>query len=376
VSPLQRTPLYEHHLQLGARLVPFAGFEMPVQYGSILDEHRAVRERAGLFDVSHMGQLHIQGETALETAERLLTCPVASLRPGRVRYGLLLNEAGGVVDDVTVYRLAPDAVFLCVNAANIDKDRDWIESHALAGARVSDRSSETGLLALQGPRSADVLPGLCDADPTQLRRFRFVETKLAGSAVLISRTGYTGSDGFEIYAAASETPAVWEALVEVGRGVGLEPAGLGARDTLRLEAALALYGHELDDETSPLEARLEHFVKPDGFIGAEALERLRSRGPERLLVGFELDERGVARAGHEIRFEGDAVGKVTSGGPSPTLGRSIGLGYVPPALAEPASCFEIDVRGRGLAAHVVPTPFVRRGEGPRGGVRPRDAAGT
>ena len=368
MSPLQRTPLFEHHRRLGARLVPFAGFEMPVQYRSILEEHRAVRERAGLFDVSHMGQLHLRGPDAVRCAERLLSCAVASLRPGRVRYGLLLNETGGVVDDVTVYRLAVDALFLCVNAANIARDRDWIERHAPAGAGLSDRSSETGLLALQGPRSSEVLRE-CEADPASLRRFGFAETRLAGRAVLVSRTGYTGSDGFEIYAAASEIAAVWEALLEAGRDAGLEPAGLGARDTLRLEAALPLYGHELDERVSPLEARLERFVKAGGFIGAEALEQRRGQGLERLLVGFVLDARGVARAGHEIRCQGEAVGRVTSGAPSPTLGRSIGLGYVPPALAEPGSRLEIDVRGRGLAAHVVETPFVSGGTRPPGTAR-------
>ncbi len=360
MTQLGRTPLFEAHRRLGARIVPFAGFEMPLQYGSILGEHRAVREAAGLFDVSHMGQLHVEGPRAEETVERLVTCPVGTLRPGRVRYGCLCNEEGGVVDDVTVYRLDADAFFLCVNASNIAKDRDWIEGHTKPGATVHDRSSETGLLALQGPASGPALEAISGPEAGKLRRFGFGRLQLAGHDALVSRTGYTGSDGFELYLEARHTEEVFEALLRVGEPLGLRPAGLGARDTLRLEAALPLYGHELDDTTSPLEARLDRFVKLDagGFIGAHAIERRRQAGHPRLLVGFELLARGVARAGHAIRSEGHPAGIVTSGAPSPTLGKCIGLGYVPPALETVGSRFEVVVRGRGIPARVVPTPFV------------------
>ena len=360
---LRRTPLYETHRRLGARLVPFAGYEMPVQYDSILAEHHAVRERAGLFDVSHMGQIHLSGPSAPASAERLLTCPVDSLRAGRVRYGLLCQEDGGVVDDVTVYRLADDALFLCVNAANVEKDRDWIRAHAATGTEVDDRSAETALLALQGPASAGILGRLCDAPVATLPRFRFLEGKLAGRPALVSRTGYTGSDGYELYLAAGDAEALFDALLEAGRAAGLRPAGLGARDTLRLEAALPLYGAELDATTTPLEAGLERFVKLErgGFVGAEALARQRARGLERRLVGFELLGRGVARAGYALAADGAAVGTVTSGGPSPTLGRSIGLGYVPPALAAIGSELAISIRDRRVGARVVDTPFYRRG---------------
>jgi aminomethyltransferase len=362
VSVLARTPLFEAHRALGARMVPFAGFELPVQYDSILAEHTAVRECAGLFDVSHMGQLHFAGAGAAAAVEWLVSCPVAKLRPGRVRYGLLCNEQGGVIDDVTVYRLAEDRLFLCVNAANVEKDYRWVVRHSPAGVEVRDRSAETGLLALQGPAAGAVLEAAGAApDPTRLSRFAFATCRVAGCEVLVSRTGYTGGDGFELYCAATDAPALWQAVLDAGAAFGLRPAGLGARDTLRLEAALPLYGHELDDVTSPLEARLDRFVKSGGpaFLGGEAIERRRAAGPRKLLVGFELLERGVARAEHAIAHAGRTVGVVTSGAPSPTLGKSIGLGYVPPALAEPDTRLDVMVRGRAIAARVVETPFVR-----------------
>jgi len=358
---LRHTPLYEVHERLGARLVPFAGYAMPVQYRSIVAEHTATREAAGLFDVSHMGQIHLRGPRATEAAERLLSCPVASLRAGRVRYGCLCNEAGGVVDDVTVYRLNEEHLFLCVNAANIDKDRAWIEAHA-DGANVADESADTALLALQGPASARILGSLAASSPEALRYFRFAETSLAGIPVLLSRTGYTGSDGFEIYLRADDALALWDAIIRAGTASGLEPAGLGARDTLRLEAALPLYGHELDDTTSPLEAGLDRHVKLEagGFLGADAIRRRRDAGHERELVGFVLTERGVARAGYPLAAEGDEIGVVTSGAPSPTLGKSIGLGYVPPACAERGRALDVVIRGRRVGAQVVATPFVPR----------------
>jgi aminomethyltransferase len=346
-------------------MVEFGGFSMPVQYTSIKEEHAAVRERAGLFDVSHMGQIHLSGPEAIATAERLVSCEVESLRPGRIRYGLLSNERGGCVDDVTIYRDGEDSVFLCVNAANITKDHDWIDGHAPAGAGFDDRSDGTGLLALQGPTSAAILGALArragDAPLAELRRFRFDRFTLADTSALISRTGYTGSDGFEIYLPADRTAAVWDILLDMGEQHGLVAAGLGARDTLRLEAALPLYGHELDDETSPLEAGLERFVKRarGGFIGAEAIEEREFRGRERQLAGLEIVGRGIARADYPILQGGDVVGRVTSGAPSPTLGKSVALGYVPPGLAQLGTDLEVSIRGKGVAARVVDTPFVK-----------------
>jgi len=357
----RRTPLHDVHRRLGARMVEFAGFSMPVQYTSIVAEHRAVREAAGLFDVSHMGQIRLQGPGAVAAAERLLTRPVASLRRGRVRYALLCNEQGGVVDDVTVYRLAEDALMLCVNAANIEKDYRWITQHAPAEAGVRNASDTTSLLALQGPAALEVLTRVSSPRVAELARYGFDRLEVAGCDALVSRTGYTGSDGFEIYLEAEDTERVFEALLREGRGAGLVPAGLGARDTLRLEAAMPLYGNELDETTSPLEAGLGRFVKLEagGFIGAEAIARRRDAGPERSLVGFEIEGRGVARAGYDIAHNGRTVGRVTSGAPSPTLGKSIGLAYVPPELATPGTALDVVIRGRRVAARVVETPFVR-----------------
>jgi len=361
LSALRHTPLTDVHRALGARLVPFAGFEMPVQYRSILEEHAAVRERAGLFDVSHMGQLHLRGASAIADAERLLTCPVASLKVGRVRYGLLCNERGGVVDDVTLYRLAADHLMLCVNASNIEKDYRWVVGRTSDSTDVRNASDETCLLALQGPASDAILAPLVGADLARVRFFAFTETELAGAPVLVSRTGYTHAGGFEIYGPAGDAEKLWRALSASGEAHGLVPAGLGARDTLRLEAALALYGHELDDDTSPLEAQLERFVKLErgGFIGADALRAQRAAGLRRALVGFVVEGRGIARAEHELAHAGAVVGRVTSGAPSPTLGKPIGLGYVPPPLTAIGTKLDVMVRGQAVAARVVETPFVR-----------------
>ena len=366
MSESQRTPLYARHVDLGARMVDFAGFSMPVQYESIKAEHRAVREAAGLFDVSHMGQIHLSGPTALASAERLLTCPVEDLRLGQVRYGILCNAEGGCVDDVTVYREDAESVMFCVNASNIEKDRDWILAHALPETEVRDRSAQTGLLALQGPLSASLLDELCrgdkDAKPGGLKRFRFAPFASPAGSLRISRTGYTGADGFEIYLPAERSSDLFDALLDIGAGQGLVPAGRGARDPLRLEAALPLYGHELDDTISPLEAGLERFVKRgrSDFIGHAALEERERRGRVRQLVGFELEDRGVARAECPIALAGREVGVVTSGAPSPSLGSCIGLGYVPPEHAEIGTALEIVVRQRGLKARIVRTPFVRK----------------
>jgi aminomethyltransferase len=361
MTELARTPLYSAHQRLGARLVEFAGFAMPVQYTSIKEEHAAVRERAGLFDVSHMGQIRLSGERAVATAERLLTCVVETLAPGRIRYGMLCNERGGVVDDVMTYRTGEQSVYLCVNAANIAKDREWIRANA-GDTIVSDESDATALLALQGPVAQEVLERVADNEVSDLKRQRFRQTRIAGTMTMLSNTGYTGSPGYEIYLPPDGAEAVWGALLDAGKNLGLIPAGLGARDTLRLEAALPLYGHELDDETSPLQAGLGRVVKrkAGGFIGAEAIEARASAGHPDILVGFELESRGVARDGHTVMREGEPIGRVTSGGPSPTLGRSIGLAYVPPEHASIGTSLAIDVRGRALDARVVETPFVSR----------------
>ena len=360
MTELRRTPLASLHERLGARMVPFAGFAMPVQYTSIVDEHRAAREAAALFDVSHMGQIALAGEAAGAYADRLCTRAMSTLAQGRVRYALLCNEAGGVIDDVTAYRTGDDAFFLCVNAANTAVDLAWIEKHAPAGCTVRDESDETGLLALQGPASTAVLAAVGGAAFGALKRFQFARAPLAGChSVLASRTGYTGADGFELYCSARDAAPLFEALLEAGGAHGLVPAGLGARDTLRLEAALPLYGQELDADTTPLEAGLDRFVELDrDFLGAAAIRRRRDAGFTRTLIGFEVEGRGIARTGYPVLSAGKPVGRVTSGGPSPTLSRAIGLAYVPNELAELGSAIEIEVRGRAIPARVVETPFV------------------
>ena len=357
---LRETPLAPLHVRLGARLVPFAGFSMPVQYSSIVAEHTAARERAALFDVSHMGQLWVRGAGAGAALDQLLTRSVSDLAPGRVRYALLCNERAGTLDDLTAYRTGEQEWMLCVNAANTAGDREWIAARLPGDAQLEDASETTGLLAIQGPASSAVLAELAGPGVSELKRFRFGRFALPAGSALVSRTGYTGADGFEIYCEAGSLEPNFERLLEIGAGAGLLPAGLGARDTLRLEAALPLHGHELDPETTPLEAGLERFVELErDFVGAEALRRQHDRGLERTLAGFEVSGRGVARADCEVRVDGKGVGRVTSGAPSPTLGRPIGLAYLPPALAEPGTALDIAVRGREISARVVPTPFVR-----------------
>lgn len=367
---LRKTPLHALHERLGARLVPFAGWEMPVQYSGIQQEHRAVRERAGLFDVSHMGQIHLNGPGATRAVSELVTCEVASLRVHRARYGLMLNHSGGCIDDVMVTRLGPaggpeDSLFLCVNASNIEKDEAWIREQlqpAISAGQVvvDNQSDETALLALQGPAAASIL-GRLVRDPEALpKRFRVTPLEVAGHAVLVSATGYTGSPGFELYLAAANAPALFEELLDEGQAEGLLPVGLGARDTLRLEAALPLYGHELDDTTTPVEAGLDRFVRTDdaGFIGADALARPEAH--PRRLVGLELRGRGIARADHAIVHQGTVVGRVTSGAPSPTLGKSIALGYVPRELSEIGQRISVRIRKNDVEADVVKLPFLPR----------------
>jgi aminomethyltransferase len=278
-----------------------------------------------------------------------------------VRYGLLCNERGGVVDDVTVYRVASEHLLVCVNASNIAKDRAWIAARISATTQLRDASDETCLLALQGPASDAILGKLVQDHLARLRFFTFAEMRVAGVRALVSRTGYTHAGGFEIYGPAGDAETLWRALCDAGEPHGLTPAGLGARDTLRLEAALPLYGHELDDATTPLEARLDRFVKLDagGFIGCEALRAQRANGVSRLLVGFVVEGRGIARAEHALASGGREIGSVTSGAPSPTLGNAIGLGYVAPPFAAVGSALDVIVRGHAVAARVVETPFVR-----------------
>ena len=360
MTALRETPLYERHQTLGARLVPFAGYSMPVQYTSILEEHAAAREAVALFDVSHMGQLHVEGSGSAALADRVCSRRMGDLAEGRVRYALLCNDAGGVVDDVTVYRTASDAFLFCVNAANIAKDRDWLESHAPSDARVRDASQDTALLALQGPH--------CVGGAGEARRRRPLGRAALPVRGIGGRRGAAAgvADGLHRRRRLRALRRGEACRGALGRPPGrrrsprLRPSGLGARDTLRLEAALPLYGQELDDETTPFEAGLDRFVDLErDFLGAAALAEHRARGARRQLVGFAVQGRGIARSGYPILdADGQELGHVTSGAPSPTLGHPIGLGYVTPDRSAIGSPLSISVRSRQLDAEVVETPFV------------------
>jgi aminomethyltransferase len=363
-EPLRRTPLFERHVAAGGRMVPFAGFELPVMYRGILEEHRAVRTSAGLFDVSHMGQLRLRGGGALAFAQRVFTNDALGMRDGQVRYGLLCREDGGVIDDVTLYRRTADDLFFCVNAVNTGPVLAWLREAgaAAAGCDLVDESEATALLAVQGPRARPLVHRLCTGPEPRMARFRFAERELAGVPCGLSRTGYTGEDGYEIYAPAARATAVWDALVAAG-GAELTLAGLGARDTLRTEMAYPLYGHELDLEHDPIEAGLERFVAfGRGFIGEAALARRRERGPERRLVGLLLEGRQAARPGATIADDGP-VGVVTSGTYAPSVERAIAIGYVPARHGAPGTRLSVEVRGRPLPCEVCPTPFLHRKAG-------------
>jgi aminomethyltransferase len=358
----RETPLHACHVEAGARLVDFAGWEMPVQYAGVIDEHRAVRERAGLFDVSHMGEVRVRGAAAESFLDSLTPNNVARLKSGRAHYSGLLNERGTYLDDILIYRMDQEDFLVVVNAANVDKDFEWIRSHAGRDVEVTNVSDEYALLALQGPRAVDILAALTDTDLTTLRYYGFAVGEVGGNEAIISRTGYTGEDGFELYVAPDHAAALWTLLLQQGEAHGIAPAGLGARDTLRLEAAMALYGHELDEETTPWEAGLNWVVKmgKGDFIGREALERQQEEGVPRRLVGFEVTSRGIAREGHAILANGQEAGMVSSGTFSPTFEKALGMAYVASEASAPGTELQIEVRKRLLDARVVEMPFYRR----------------
>jgi aminomethyltransferase len=358
-TSLKRTPLFSAHLAAGARMVPFGGWEMPVQYRGIVEEHRAVRNAVGCFDVSHMGEFEVEGPGALATLQRLTTNDVAALEIGQVQYSVLCHPHGGIVDDLTVYRLAGERYMLTVNASNIDKDWAHVTAGTEPGARWRNVSDATGLIAVQGPRAEALVGRLADVDVTRIGYYRFAGGEVAGITALISRTGYTGEDGFELYVAAGDTERVWSALLENGRADGAMPIGLGARDTLRLEMRYALYGNDLDDTTNPLEAGLGWVVKPakGDFLGREAIERVRAAGPTRRLVGLEMTEPAVARHGYPVVKAGAPIGVVTSGSYGPSVERYIAMAYVASAHAAVGTELAVEIRGQARGARVVKTPF-------------------
>jgi aminomethyltransferase len=358
----KRTPLYEIHQRLGARLIEFGGWEMPVQYTGILAEHHAVRTHAGLFDLSHMGEIEIAGPHALEVCQELLVTDVARIQLWQAQYSVLCYPDGGCVDDVIVYRLEPERYLLCVNAANIEKDWRWIVDHNQSRAQLSDRSDEYALIAVQGPHAREIVQALGTSDLSQLRRYWSMPGNIAGRSALIARTGYTGEDGFELFISAAESVVVWNACMEAGQQYGLVPIGLGARDTLRLEAGLLLYGNDLDAATSPLEAGLQRLVHFDkgSFIGDAALKQQQTNGLAKRLIGIQMVGTGIPRHGYALWRDSQHIGTVTSGTQSPTLGVGIALGYVSPSSAEIGVELEVEIRNRRVPAQVVSTPFYRR----------------
>jgi aminomethyltransferase len=363
-GPLRKTPLNAVHRELGAKMVPFGGWDMPVEYSGLIAEHMAVRSAAGLFDVSHMGEFEIAGEGALAFLQRVTSNNVAKLVDGQAQYSALPMPNGAPVDDVIVSRKAADRYLLVVNAGNIEKDFRWLQEQGPANCVLKNRSDEFGLVALQGPRAQEILRGLTPLDLTTLGYYRHAETEVGGLATTVSRTGYTGEDGFEILAAAGETEALWRRLLDHGREHGLVPAGLGARDTLRLEARMCLYGNDMDETTSLVEAGLGWIVSLDeakgDFVGKAVLEAQKKSGPPRKLAGFEMVGRGIGRHGYSISVKGQEAGLVTSGTYAPFLQKNIGLCYLPAEHAAIGTEIDVDIRGRKVPARIVATPFYKR----------------
>ena len=359
---LKRTALNAVHRAAGARLVEFGGWEMPVEYSGITQEHLAVRTRAGLFDVSHMGEIDVRGPQAIQLLQHVTSNDVSRLKDFQAQYTALMYPQGSAVDDCLVHRLAEDHYFLCVNAANTDKDFTWIVRNNSFDAVVRDVSAEYSQLAIQGPNSAAVVSKVSDADLASLRYYWFTHATCCGVEGFLARTGYTGEDGFEFYFPPRESERVWTQLLEEGKEEVLTPVGLGARNTLRLEAGYALYGHELDEETTLLEANLGWICKLDkgDFIGRDALAKQRQDGPGKRLVGFEMIDRGIARDGYAVWIEDAAAGHVTSGSPAPFLKKNIGMAYLPPTQAEVGREIQIEIRGRKTAARIVTLPFYKR----------------
>lgn len=366
MTALQRTPLYDVHVKAGARIVPFAGYEMPVQYSGVMEEHEAVRTAVGLFDVSHMGEVEITGPNALAAVQKLVTNDASAIVDGQAMYTGLLNDKGGFVDDLVVYRFNKERFFICVNASNRHKDFNWMKERTGSTASVKDRSDEFAQIAVQGPKAATLVQRLTQTDLSPIKNYHFTVGAVAGvSDVIISRTGYTGEDGFELYIPAAKGPVVWNALMDKGADLGVKPIGLGARDTLRLEMKMALYGNDIDDDHTPLEAGLGWIVKlqKGDFIGRDVLLQQKEKGVTRKLVGLEVEDGRIARHGYKVvDAQGNVEGEVTSGTQSPTLKKAIAMAYVPTAKSAVGTQVFVDIRGKPAPARVVKTPFLDRGK--------------
>jgi aminomethyltransferase len=370
-APLKKTPLNARHRASGARMVPFGGWDMPVEYsGGIVSEHMAVREQAGLFDVSHMGEIEIAGKDALAAVQRISSNDAGKLAVGQAQYSGLLTPEGTFVDDLLVYRLAPEHFLLVVNAGNIAADYAWIAEHiSIPGSNVDavavDASARYALLALQGPAALPVLQSLTGVDLAAIKYYWFAHGEVANVRATVSRTGYTGEDGFEVFVPPQSADRVWQAILEAGNSAGVIPCGLGARDTLRLEAAMRLHGNDIDQTTTAIEADLGWIVgwKKDDFIGAAALRAQKAQGPSRKIVGFDMIERGIARHGYAVFVDGENAGPgctVTSGTQTPYLKKAIGMAYLPTDRTAVGTEFDVEIRGRRTRARVVPMPFYKR----------------
>jgi aminomethyltransferase len=363
---VKRTPLYDEHVRAGGRMVEFAGYEMPIQYPTgIVAEHRAVRQNAGLFDLSHMGEFFFIGDKAGAAIDGMVSSDIAGLAVGQARYGLLTNERGTIVDDVIVYRLADDEYLMVVNAANVAKDHAHVQAHLPAGVGLDDRSAETALIAIQGPRAATILSTVTDLEVREqsiesLPPFGVVRARVANSRAIVARTGYTGEDGFEVFVDNDRASQVWSRLMAAGASTGVVPIGLGARDTLRLEARFSLYGNDIDETTDPIEAGLGWTTKLDKeFVGRDRIAAIKEQGPARRIVGLVV-EGGVARHGHDVTKDGAIVGRVTSGTFGPTVQRNIALAYVPTELSKVGTDLAVRIREKDVPAKVVKTPFYKR----------------
>jgi aminomethyltransferase len=358
---LKKTPLHQRHLDLGAKMVGFAGYDMPVRYTSDIEEHKAVREQAGLFDVSHMGEFIIKGPKALDLIQRVSSNDASKLIIGKAQYSCLPNAQGGIIDDLLVYQTGEEEYLLVVNASNIQKDWDWIQQHNTEGAEMRNVSADYALLALQGPKANDILQSLTETQLSDIPFYHFATGTVGGVGdIIISATGYTGAGGFELYVPAKTAEKVWDAVMEAGKEHGLVAAGLAARDTLRLEMGFCLYGNDINDTTSPIEAGLGWITKfTKNFVNAENLKAEKEVGPRRKLIGLKMLERGIPRAGYLLHNEaGDQVGHITSGTQSPMLGYGIAMGYVETAYTKPGTPLQVAIRNRMLKAEVVKMPFV------------------
>lgn len=361
---LLHTPLYDCHVEAGGRIVPFAGFEMPVQYVGLVEEHRAVRTAVGLFDVSHMGEIEVKGRRALDFVQHVTCNDASKLTPGRAQYSGLMTRRGTFVDDLLVHKISDENYFLVVNAANKDKDYAYLcaQTEEFSHVEVHDRSADYAQIAIQGPLALQVLQRLTPVALAEIKYYRFVEGTVDGEPAILARTGYTGEDGFEVYLEPMAAPGLWRTLLDAGKPEGIVPCGLGCRDTLRFEASMPLYGNDIDDTTTPFEAGLGWIVKLEkgAFLGRDALSRQHAEGIRRKLVGFAMTGRGIARHGYPIWHGGRNVGVVTSGSHAPTLGRALGMGYVPVELASSGTQLNIEIRGQMVAAEIVEMPFYRR----------------